>query len=157
MDRPAPSPPTLRAARLDDVPTLAALIASADLPPFFIAEYIDGFAIAERDGAIVACGGIELYGDCGVLRSIVVAEEARGLGLGRVVSERLIEAGRTAGVTELYLFTMDAHDFWVHLGFRDVPLRDWSEPPRASWQYQFIAANPNLDEFARIHSMWRGA
>ncbi len=147
----------LRAATPDDIPGMAALIASAGLPPLFIEEYVDGFLVAERDGGLLACGGGEVYGDCAVLRSIVVADAARGLGLGRQLAEGLIERVRAAGATELYLFTQDAHAFWQHLGFVDVALDDWAQPPRASWQYQFISINRNMDEFAGIHSMWRAA
>ena len=48
---------TFRPARTDDVPRMTELIASAELPAAFIAEFLDGFVVAERDGAVIACGG----------------------------------------------------------------------------------------------------
>ena len=123
--------PALRAARRDEIPAITQLVAAADLPPLFVEPYIDGFLVAERDGALLACGGVEIYDDCAVLRSIVVADTTRGLGLGRRLAEALAEQARTAGATELYLFTENAHDFWLHLGYIDVPLDDWAQPPRA--------------------------
>ncbi len=149
--------PVLRAARPDEIPAITELVASADLPPLFVEAYIDGFIVAERDGALLACGGVEMYDDCAVLRSIVVAETARGLGLGRRLAEALAERARVAGAAELYLFTEGAHDFWQHLGFVDVPLGDWAQPPRAGWQYQFIAANQNAELFRSVNSMWKAA
>ena len=138
-----------------DVPRLVQLIALANLPPLFIEEFLPGFAVAEHDGEIVGCGGLELYGDCGVIRSVVTDERARGLGLGRRISELLIADAQAFGVSDVYLFTQDAWAFWKHLGFIDVPLDRWKQPPRSSWQYQFIAQHP---EFAgEIHTMWRGA
>ena len=138
-----------------DVPRLVQLIAGADLPPLFIEEFLPGFALVEHEGEVVACGGLELYGACGVVRSVVVDERAKGLGLGRRVSELLIEDARVFGATDIYLFTMDAWEFWKHLGFVDVPLDAWDEPPRVSWQYQFMDQHA---EFAgQIHSMWRKA
>ncbi len=99
------------------------LIASANLPPLFIEEFLPGFAVVEHEGEIVGCGGLELYGDSGVIRSIVTDEAARGLGLGRRISELLIDDARAFGATDLYLFTMDAWEFWKHLGFVDVRAR----------------------------------
>jgi len=147
----------LRAARRDEIPAITELVASADLPPLFVEAYIDGFLVAERDGALLACGGVEMYDDCAVLRSIVVADAARRQGLGRRLAEALSERAQTAGATELYLFTEDAHDFWLHLGFVDVPLDDWAQPPRAGWQYQFIAANQHVEVFRDVKSMWKAA
>ncbi|MDE3094646.1 MAG: GNAT family N-acetyltransferase [Chloroflexota bacterium] len=147
----------VRRATTADVAGMAALIASAGLPPLFIEEHLDGFLLVERDGARLACGGVELYGNCAVLRSVVVAEEARGRGLGRRLADALIARARAGGVTELYLFTQDAHAFWQHLGFADVALDDWAQPARASWQYRFISVSRNTDTFAGIHSMRRAA
>ena len=68
-------PPLTRArsATAANLVAMAALIASAGLPPVFIAEHLDGFLIAGRGGALRACGGVEAYRNCAVLRSIVVA------------------------------------------------------------------------------------
>src|SRR5438874_7417947 len=89
-----------RAATADDVPAMSALIASENLPPFFIEEFLDGFILSERDGKMLACGGVEIYGDCAVIRSIVVAPDGRGLGLGRRAAELLMEQGRERGAGE---------------------------------------------------------
>jgi len=148
---------TFRGATRDDVPALADMIASENLPPFFIEEFLDGFLIAERGGAMLACGGVESYGDCAVLRSIVVAPEARGLGLGRDIGDRLITVGRERGARHLYLFTMDAWAFWKRLGFEDVGLDEWHEPARACWQWQYISQNREHEMFRGIHSMWKAA
>lgn len=155
MAKQPPADVTVRAARSDDVPAMAQLIESANLPPFFIDQFLDGFVLAERKGEMLGCGGVEIYGDTAVLRSIVVAEAARGLGLGRALAERLAGHARAARVTELYLFTQDAHDFWRHLGFTDVDLDGWAQQPRASWQYQFVSTNPGV--FPDLRAMWRSA
>ena len=144
---------TFRAATADDVPAMSALIASENLPPFFIEEFLDGFIVSDRDGAMLACGGVEIYGDCAVIRSIVVAPEGRGLGLGRRAAELLMEQGRERGASEFYLFTMDAWPFWQHLGFADVALDEWADAPRACWQYQYISQNRDHEMFKGMHSM----
>ena len=146
---------TIRAARPDDVPRIADVIAAADLPPLLIEEHLDGFVVGEQSGEIVACGGIEFYGDCAVIRSVVCDERIRGQGAGSRIARALLEHGRTAGATDLYLFTGDALPFWERHGFVEVTLDDWKEPPRACWQYQFVSQADELR--AQIHTMWRRA
>ena len=146
---------TFRAALASDVPRMAELIASAHLPPLFIEEYVDGFIAAQRGDDIVACGGIEIYEDCGVIRSVVVDESGRGLGLGGKLAELLMARGREAGVTDFFLFTAEALPFWQHYGFVEIAFDDWKQPPRASWQYQFVSQNADL--VPEVHTMWRRA
>ncbi|MEX2245448.1 MAG: GNAT family N-acetyltransferase [Dehalococcoidia bacterium] len=143
----------VRRGRAADIPRFAELMLRADLPPLFIEEFVEGFAAIEHEGTVIACGGLEIYGDCGVIRSIVVDEAARGTGLGRRIAEVLMEDARLAGASDVYLFTVDAWPFWKHLGFVDLPIAEWREPPRASWQYSVIERYGEV--FEAIHSMWR--
>jgi N-acetylglutamate synthase-like GNAT family acetyltransferase len=144
-----------RRATATDVPRMTELIAAADLPPLFIEEYLDGFVTAERAGKVIACGGLEIYDDCGVIRSVVVDPDSRGLGLGLQLAETLMADARTAGVGHIYLLTMDAWNFWLRLGFADVTFDEWREAARACWQYQFCSQNTEL--LPGIHTMWRTA
>jgi amino-acid N-acetyltransferase len=147
---------TVRRGRPADIARMTELIAGANLPPLFIEEFIDGFATVEYEDAVIGCGGLEIYGGSGVIRSVVIDERARGLGLGRDVADLLIADARAAGATDLYLFTMDAHAFWTALGFRDLPLEAWREDARENWQYQFMSTHPEMLE-AGVHSMWMHA
>ena len=145
----------MRRGRPDDVPRFAELIAGADLPPLFISEWIYGFAAAEYDGEVIACGGLEVYDGCGVIRSVVVDEPGRGLGLGRKIAELLIEDARLAGATDIFLVTVDAWPFWAHLGFETVPFERWNEPSRACWQYIYLTQNKQFFDDMGGRSMWR--
>lgn len=146
---------TFRPAHPPDVPRMVELMAAAHLPPLFVEEYLDGFIAAEFGGAVIACGGIELYDDCAVLRSVVVDDAGRGRGLGGRLAELLMTRAREAGASDLYLFTADALPFWQHYGFEEVALEDWKAAPRACWQYQFIQQNGDL--VPDVHAMWRKA
>jgi amino-acid N-acetyltransferase len=144
-----------RRSRPSDLAELTRLIIHGDLPPMFIEEFIEGFVAVEHDGEIVGCGGLELYGDSGVIRSVVVDERGRGQRIGEHMTELLMADARSAGLLHLYLFTMHAHEFWLRHGFTDVPLEAWEEPPRVSWQYQFVSQFPQAS--SNIYSMWRAA
>lgn len=144
-----------RIARADDIPRMAELMAAAHLPPLFIEEHLDGFVAADRAGELIACGGIEMYEDCAVIRSVVVDESGRGLGLGGRLAEMLMANARAAGAADLYLFTAEALPFWQHYGFAEVTFEEWKNAPRASWQYQFLSQN--RDVVPDVHTMWRKA
>lgn len=146
---------TFRPALPSDVPRMVELMAAAHLPPLFIEEYLDGFIAAELEGAVIACGGIERYDDCAVIRSVVVDDTGRGRGLGGRLAALLMARAREAGASDLYLFTADALPFWRHYDFEEVALEDWKTAPRACWQYQFIAQNRDL--VPDVRSMWRKA
>ncbi len=144
-----------RRGRSGDEPRFAQLIIAGELPPMFIEEFVEGFVAAEHDGAVIGCGGLEVYGDCGVIRSVVVEERARELRIGERIAALLMDDARAAGITSLYLFTMHARPFWRRLGFVDTPLDAWKGPPRVSWQYQFISRHP--EAAGDVSSMWRAA
>jgi N-acetylglutamate synthase-like GNAT family acetyltransferase len=142
-----------RRGRASDIPALARLIVAGELPPLFIEEFVEGFVAVEHDGELVGCGGLEIYDDAGVIRSVVVDERGRGQRIGERIADLLMAEAAYAGLSELYLFTMHAHDFWLRLGYVDVPLDVWSAPPCVCWQYQFLAGHP--EAAAGVFSMRR--
>lgn len=144
-----------RRGRPSDAPRFAQIIAAAELPPLFIEEFVEGFVAVEHDGDVIACGGMELYGDCGVIRSVAVDASARKLGVGERIAALLMQDARAAGVVDVYLFTQHAANFWRRLGYVDAPIETWRPEPRISWQYQFISRFP---EVARdVIPMWQPA
>ena len=142
-----------RRGRAGDVPDLARLVVAGELPPLFIEEFVQGFVVVECGQEIVGCGGLEVYDGAAVIRSVVVEERARGLGIGARIAGLLLEEARQAHVGDVYLFTMHAYDFWRRCGFVDAPLDTWKEGPRTCWQYQFIAQHPKAG--AEVYRMWR--
>src|SRR5581483_4658325 len=142
-----------RRAKREDVPALAAMIVHGELPPFFIESWVEGFVAVEHAGELVGCGGLEVYDDSGVLRSVVVHERARGLGIGERIAGLLTQDAAAAGISDLYLFTMHAHGFWERLGYVDVPLDAWKQPPRTCWQYRFMERYPAA--LRDVFVMWR--
>ena len=148
-----PAACSYRRGRLDDVPALAALIVHGELPPLFIDPFIEGFVVVEHQGVIVGCGGLEVYDDCGVIRSVVVDERGRGKGIGEKIARLLTEDALAAGVGDLYLFTMHARPFWERLGYTDAPIETWKQSPRVSWQYEFVARYPEASK--DVVAMWR--
>jgi amino-acid N-acetyltransferase len=113
--RPLPRPATPR-----DLPAVQALLSGAGLP-------LDGLSdcglllVAERAGRLVGAIGFERHGQVGLLRSLVVAPDARGAGLGAALLTAGVEAMRAAGLREAYGLTTTIPDLLRRRGWAEVP------------------------------------
>lgn len=96
---------------------LEAALQAASLPVDDLAAEGQRFFSFE-DGA--AFGGFARDGTVALLRSIVVAPERRGSGLGRQMVTALIDEMRRQGVTAAWLLTTSAPDFFARHGFEVV-------------------------------------
>ena len=69
----------------------------------------------------------------GEFRTLSIAPEARGRGIGRALVEHCLELARAAGLTEVLLFSLDdmvpAHRLYTRLGFVRRPDLDWTPEP----------------------------
>jgi amino-acid N-acetyltransferase len=132
---------TLRPASPADLDAVTELVVAAHLPPWGIDEHLQNFVVAEQDGRVVGCGGFEAYpaGETALVRSMAVDESLRGGGLGTRILEWVMERAASEGLTQLYLFTMDAHDFYLKFGWVDATLDDVPEAAHESAQYKFLA------------------
>lgn len=76
------------------------------------------FRLEDADDRVLGYGGIEIYGTKGLLRSLVVLPDHRRVGQGRAMALGLIAEARARGLTELWLLTTTAADFFARLGFK---------------------------------------
>jgi len=131
---------TLRPATPDDLPAITALLEAAHLPPWELEQHLDNFVVAEQDGRVVGAGGLETYPNCaaGLVRSMAVDEPLRGTGLGRRILEWVMQRAADDGLPQIFLFTRDAREFYVHFGFSDVTLDEFPEAMHTSAQYQGV-------------------
>ncbi len=127
-----PSDTPLRAACPDDLPAILALLDGAGLPRAGVEAWLPHFVVAERAGAIVAAAGVEIHGRAALLRSVVVAPEARGGGVGAALTERLATEAARAGARMLYLLTTTAAAYFPRLGFRTIERAELPEALAAS-------------------------
>ena len=111
----------IRTARSDDLQTVESLLEAASLPVEGVGDFFpDNYAVAERDGEIIGAIGIERYGDSGLLRSAVVAENARGTGVGVEMVQERLEWSRGKNMRDVFLLTTTAPLFFEKLGFTRI-------------------------------------
>lgn len=103
-----------------DEPAIADLLAGAGLPVVGLAGAFEHGVVARDRGRVVGAAAVELYGDAGLLRSVVVDPDRRGKGLGRRLVTAAEAVAREAGVTDLYLLTETAPAWFPRLGYEPV-------------------------------------
>ena len=122
-----PGMPVIRRARTADVRGIRALIAplaerrvlvSKEAVTYF--ESLQEFRVAELDGRIVGCGALHvMWEDLAEIRTLAVAPELLGSGLGGRLLEELVQDAREIGVQRLFCLTFETQFFTRH-GFEAI-------------------------------------
>jgi amino-acid N-acetyltransferase len=110
----------LERAAAGDLPAIEALLAAAALPLEGAAEAFDLGVVARDGDSVVAAAAVEPYGTSGLLRSVVVAPDHRGTGIGKALVEAAEALARETGILDLYLLTETAVDWFPRLGYEVV-------------------------------------
>lgn len=107
----------VRVARPGDRAKIEALLRGESLPLDGIEDHFARFVVAEEAGEVLGAAGLEVHGDYGLLRSVVVARSAKGRGIGRAVTNRVLEDAKARGLRAVYLLTTIAANYFELLGF----------------------------------------
>ena len=110
----------LRPAEPTDEAFIKRLLELSELPHEDIRRHLRTFVVAELGGSPVGVGGLEPRGSAGLLRSLAVATELQGQGIGKSLCDRIIADARCIGIEKLYLLTTNAKHFFARLGFVPV-------------------------------------
>jgi arsenate reductase len=112
-------------ARADDLPAYLDLLARAKLPALGVADQFPQAYAVVRDGdRVIAGAGLEVHGQDGLLRSVVVDDAHRTGGVGRALVADRLAAARDAGLDAVYLRTETALAYFQRLGFVPSDRRD---------------------------------
>ncbi|MDO8180206.1 MAG: arsenic resistance N-acetyltransferase ArsN2 [Undibacterium sp.] len=104
-------------ASMLDVPAIEALLVQANLSIVGVRRHIAHFRLGKLGGKIVAVGGLEIYGEQALLRSIAVDTEQRNKGYGKQIVRDVCHSAQLAGIRDVYLKTVSASAFFDGLGF----------------------------------------
>jgi amino-acid N-acetyltransferase len=84
-------------------------------------EAVQEFLVAEDDtGKVIGCGALHvMWEDLGEVRTLAVAEDHQGTGIGRLLLERLLERAKAIGLSRIFCLTFEV-DFFTKLGFEPI-------------------------------------
>ncbi len=119
---------TVRPARTSDVPAIQRLVdplvqrrilLGKDLVVFY--EAVQEFRVAETDGGeLIGCGALHvMWEDLGEVRTLAVADEWLGKGIGHALLESIQVDAAALGLSRLFCLTFETHFFGSH-GFFPV-------------------------------------
>jgi len=94
----------------------------------------------KQDTALVGVVGVERFGDSGLLRSLAVAPAYRGRDLGGNLVAVLESSARQSGVSDLYLLTLTAQEFFAKRGYHAIARKD--VPPTIQASAEFMSLCP---------------
>jgi arsenite methyltransferase len=118
-------PPVLRPATAADLSAVLALLGECDLPVDGVADqFEDGYVIAEEDAELIGVAGLEVYGGHGLLRSVAVAQSARGRGVAALLVADRVEWARARGLRAVYLLTTTAESWFARHSFTTIARDD---------------------------------
>lgn len=108
---------SIQKATAADFDAVGALLSANNLPTADLNPLLEDFLVAVENGGLVAVMGIDNYGAAGLLRSAVVDSSHRNTGLASALLQHLLEAAKQSGLTNLYLITNTAENYFSKKGF----------------------------------------
>ncbi len=114
-------PPIISPATPADLPAIFELLERSKLPRDGLDAHVATTLVARDANGLVGTAALELYGTAALLRSVAVAAEQRGRGLGAALTATALDLARRRGVRTVYLLTETAAEFFPRFGFRPIP------------------------------------
>ncbi len=116
----------VRRARTSDVPEIKRLVdiysgrilLEKNLVTLY--EAVQEFWVAQHGNSIVGCGALHvLWADLGEVRTVAVDPTVKGLGVGRIIVERLLEVAREIELSRVFVLTFEV-EFFRARGFSEI-------------------------------------
>jgi amino-acid N-acetyltransferase len=131
----------LERARPADADDVFRLLKQNELPVDGLRDHMATTLIARQDGRIVGSAALEVYPDGALLRSVAVAPELQGHGLGRELTEAALRLAHDLHVPAVFLLTTTADRYFPRFGFERVTRAD--VPAAVQRSVEFTSACPS--------------
>lgn len=127
---------TIETARPHELSTVLTLLRRANLSEVGVAEEFGHYLVARDDESVIGVCGVEVHGEDGLLRNLVVDSLHRKQGIGARLIRRAEELARQMGMRDMYLLTLDREEFFARCGFAQCLRSSAPALVRESWEYR---------------------
>jgi amino-acid N-acetyltransferase len=133
-------PPRIERAGTGDRAGIEQLLERNRLPVDGLADHLATAIVARAGDRIVGSAALEVYADGALLRSVAVADDQRGTGLGQELTMEAIRLAQSLDLPAMYLLTTTAERFFPKFGFQTIARHD--VPASVQQSVEFTSACP---------------
>lgn len=128
-------------ATATDLPSVQRLLTENKLPLGGVEDQFDTFIVAFTDDTtLIGCAGLEKYGHYGLIRSVVVQTAFQHKALGSKLVEQIEQLAKKHSISNLYLLTETAKDFFSKRGYILISRNDVPKQIQESYEYSTACA-----------------
>ncbi len=110
----------IRPVQKSEMDDIISLLKKEDLPISDIHEKSVQLFVCVNADKIIGVVGLENYAPTGLLRSLVVHTEYKGIGIGRILINHIISHCKINKISEIYLLTETAENYFLKNGFYTI-------------------------------------
>jgi amino-acid N-acetyltransferase len=125
-------------ASAQDLIAIRVLLERTGLPTSDLESARPEFAVIREKDQVIAAGALQRFGSSALLRSVVVASNRRGTGLGQAIVSELERSARAAKIGRLVLLTETAVGFFAHQGYRVIERTTAPQNMQASEEFRSL-------------------
>ena len=89
----------------------------------------------EENNQFVGLGGLEIFGNLALLRSVAVRKDLQNNGLGTQIVGYIENVAKESGISTLFLLTTTSSDFFKTKGYQSINRDDFAEPLKQTAQF----------------------
>ena len=123
-------------ASAGDWPAVRDLLTESGLPLDGAAEAFETGVVAIDDARTVGCAAIEAYGAAALLRSVAVAPDRRGSGVGANLVRAAEDLARDGGAVDVILLTETTAPWFERLGYWTIERSAVPSPVACSIEFE---------------------
>ena len=135
------SPVPIETAGPSDTEGVLRLLEQNHLPLDDLENHLATTLVARQEDRIVGSAALEIYPDGALLRSVAVAPQLQGHGLGHALTDAAIGLARRLQLPAIYLLTTTAERFFPKFGFERIQRAD--VPATVQTSIEFTSACPS--------------
>jgi amino-acid N-acetyltransferase len=111
------------------------------LPIDGLLDHFGTTLVARRNGSIIGSAALEVYPEGALLRSVAVAPDLQGQGLGRELTDAALRLAHDIDAPAVYLLTTTAERYFPKFGFERIARAD--VPSTVQTSIEFTSACPS--------------